>query len=45
MKHIYALLLWVVFGTAFAQAITWPPKLETGQVWNFAIEFSGQRYA
>lgn len=45
MWHINVLLLLVIFSAAFAQTTTWPPRLESGQVWNFAIEFSGQRYA
>jgi hypothetical protein len=45
MWLIKVLLLLATFSTALAQSSNWPPKLETGQVWNFAIEFSGQRYA
>lgn len=44
MFRLNGLLLLLIVSAAFAQAPTWPPKLEANQVWNFVIEFSGQRY-
>ncbi len=45
MRHLYVVVLAVIFGTALAQNPTWPPRLEAGQVWNFAMEAQGQRFA
>lgn len=44
MWPIKALLLLAMFSAAFAQT-SWPPRLETGQVWNFTFEAQGQRFA
>lgn len=44
MWHINVLILLAMFSAAFAQN-PWPPKLETGQVWNLVLEAQGQRFA
>jgi hypothetical protein len=45
MWFIQVLILLATFSAALAQTSNWPPKLEPGQVWNFALEAQGQRFA